>query len=68
MSEYISPGLKSGAPVYALELWVANAMLAFSFPILVAITDHLQFWPMRVNNPLEDIKQKDEKASNIVDA
>lgn len=39
--------MASGAPGYALELWAANAMLAFSFPVLVAITDHLEFWPMK---------------------
>jgi len=32
---------------YALELWMANAMLAFSFPILVALTDHFKFWPLK---------------------
>lgn len=41
--------MTSGFPSYELELWVANAMLAFSFPILVAFTDHFNFWPLRVS-------------------
>ncbi|WP_111977032.1 hypothetical protein [Algibacillus agarilyticus] len=36
--------------LYQQELWVANAMLAFSFPLLVAITAHLQFWPLCLIN------------------
>ncbi|WP_440904249.1 hypothetical protein ACMZOO_15655 [Catenovulum sp. SX2] len=32
--------------LYQHELWVANAMLAFSFPLLVIITDQLKFWPV----------------------
>jgi len=39
----------SGFPTYELELWVANAMLAFSFPVLVAFTDHFNFWPLRLS-------------------
>ncbi|MCG8316387.1 MAG: hypothetical protein MI976_24515 [Pseudomonadales bacterium] len=43
----VLPAMEQGAPTYALELWLANAMLAFSFPVLVAITDHLEFWPIQ---------------------
>ncbi|MDX1452333.1 MAG: hypothetical protein R3183_07225 [Oleiphilaceae bacterium] len=47
IASYMTDNLSSGAPGYDLELWVANAMLAFSFPVLVMITEHLQFWPLR---------------------
>ena len=47
LSDVVAGTMASGAPSYELELWAANAMLAFSFPILVALTDHFRFWPLR---------------------
>lgn len=47
LGSMIAEDSESGWPTYALELWVANAMLAFSFPIMVSITDQLKFWPLR---------------------
>ncbi|KXB29846.1 hypothetical protein AT959_18180 [Dechloromonas denitrificans] len=38
--------LPSGGPGYPLELWLASAMLAVSFPAMVAFAGYFQFWPM----------------------
>ncbi|BCD96466.1 hypothetical protein MARGE09_P0666 [Marinagarivorans cellulosilyticus] len=42
--------------LYQRELWVANAMLAFSFPLLVILTDHLKFWPINFKQGDREIK------------
>ncbi len=39
-------GLSSGAPSYTLELWTASAMLAITFPLMVAFADYFAFWPL----------------------
>ncbi len=46
MAQFISPEISTGFPAYELEIWLANAMLAFSFPMVVALTVHLNFWPL----------------------
>jgi hypothetical protein len=38
--------LAGGAPQYTLELWIASAMLAITFPLMVAFADYFSFWPM----------------------
>lgn len=44
---YFFPSLVKINQSYVLELWMANAMLAFSFPILITLTDHFDFWPFK---------------------
>jgi len=39
--------LQSGPPSYDLELWLASAMLAVTFPLIVFFADFLGFWPLR---------------------
>ena len=39
--------LPSGAPTYDLELWVANALLSITFPVIVTIADYFEFWPIK---------------------
>jgi hypothetical protein len=39
-------GLASGAPGYDLELWLASAMLAITFPFMVTFADFFEFWPL----------------------
>lgn len=39
--------LASGAPAYQLELWLASAMLAVTFPLIVCLADFLGFWPLQ---------------------
>lgn len=38
--------LTSGGPTYPLELWLASAMLAVTFPLMVVIGSYFQFWPL----------------------
>jgi hypothetical protein len=38
--------LAGGAPQYTLELWIASAMLAITFPLMVAFADYFSFWPI----------------------
>ena len=39
--------LSSGGPGYPLELWLASAMLAVTFPAMVTFASYFAFWPMR---------------------
>lgn len=39
--------LDSGAPGYAREFWLASALLAMTFPLLVVFSQFLDFWPLR---------------------
>jgi len=43
--------LPSGPPAYVLELWLATAMLAVTFPLIVVAADFLGFWPLRRAGP-----------------
>ena len=46
--------LASGPPAYDLELWLASAMLAVTFPLIVVFADFLGFWPLR-GGPSHDV-------------
>jgi hypothetical protein len=37
-------GLAGGAPHYTLELWIASAMLAITFTLMVAFAEYFAFW------------------------
>jgi hypothetical protein len=37
--------LAAGPPAYQLELWVATAMLGVTFPLIIAYSGSLEFWP-----------------------
>lgn len=39
-------GLAAGAPGYVLELWIASAMLAITFPLMVLFANVFGFWPL----------------------
>lgn len=45
--------LASGAPTYDIELWLANAMLGVTFPLIVTYTDFFGFWPLASAQPAE---------------
>ncbi|MBS0282101.1 MAG: hypothetical protein JSR25_13120 [Proteobacteria bacterium] len=36
-----------GGPRYELELWVATALLAVTFPLIVVVTGYFDFWPLK---------------------
>jgi hypothetical protein len=38
--------LAAGSPAYELEIWVANAMLGITFPLMVVLADFFEFWPL----------------------
>jgi len=38
-------GLSSGPPTYDRELWLASAMLAITFPLMVSYANFFQYWP-----------------------
>ena len=54
MSGYLVGPLSSGAPEYQLELWLASAMLAITFPVLVFFAEFLNFWPLVPNSQETD--------------
>lgn len=39
--------LPSGPPSYDLELWIANALLGVTFPIIVVVAKYFDFWPVK---------------------
>jgi hypothetical protein len=43
----VSGALPSGPPGYAAQLWLANALLAVTFPFLVIHAAFFDFWPLR---------------------
>jgi hypothetical protein len=42
----ITGALKSGAPTYDLEIWLASALLAVTFPFLIFFAEFFKFWPL----------------------
>ena len=43
----LSGDMPSGPPAYVLDLWIADALLAITFPLIVAFCDYFNFWPFR---------------------
>ncbi|MGV6476845.1 hypothetical protein [Azotobacter vinelandii] len=43
----VSGPLVSGAPGYQYEFWMASALLAMTFPVMVVVGKFLDFWPWR---------------------
>jgi hypothetical protein len=42
----VTGDLTSGAPTFDAELWLANALLAVTFPFLAFYGDYFQLWPL----------------------
>jgi hypothetical protein len=42
----LAPVLHSGAPSYDLEIWLASALLAVTFPFLIFFAEFFKFWPL----------------------
>jgi hypothetical protein len=38
--------LHSGPPSYDLEIWLASALLAVTFPFLIFFAEFFKFWPL----------------------
>ncbi|MCZ6502538.1 MAG: hypothetical protein O6945_08480 [Gammaproteobacteria bacterium] len=45
-SGLILGSLPAGAPGYELDLWLASAMLAVTFPVFVTYAEFLGYWPL----------------------
>lgn len=43
-------GLIAGSPMYQKELWLANAMLSVTFPMIIVIMNFFKGWPIIRNN------------------
>lgn len=43
VARLVSGELQPGPPTYALEIWLASAMMAVTFPFLIVVADFLQF-------------------------
>lgn len=39
--------LHEGAPTYAVELWVATALLGITFPVINLVSGYFAFWPLK---------------------
>jgi hypothetical protein len=39
--------LDAGPPAYQSEIWLASALLAVTFPFLVAYADFFTMWPLQ---------------------
>ncbi|QIB65084.1 hypothetical protein [Kineobactrum salinum] len=42
----MAPGQSSGGPTYAAELWLANAMLSITFPVILIHMNLFDGWPL----------------------
>jgi len=47
LAPLVSGSLVSGAPSYQFEFWLASALLAMTFPIMVITGQFFNFWPFR---------------------
>ena len=43
----VTGALKQGPPAYEQEIWLASALLAVTFPFLVAYAEFLKMWPLQ---------------------
>jgi hypothetical protein len=46
LAPVITGTLQSGAPTYDLEIWLASALLAVTFPFLIFFAEFFKFWPL----------------------
>ena len=51
-SERLMGSMGSGAPGYELQVWLASALLAVTFPMIVLLVDFFEFWPLRPPDPV----------------
>jgi hypothetical protein len=46
----ITGALAGGPPTYDLEIWLASALLAVTFPFLIFFAEFFKFWPLGKND------------------
>src|SRR5579863_4675429 len=47
MASVVTGKLDAGPPAYQFEIWLASALLAVTFPFLVAYADFFTMWPLQ---------------------
>jgi hypothetical protein len=60
-SYLVTGGVPSGPPAYILELWLATALLSFTFPVIAIYTGHFNYWPL--TEPAPGAAAKNESVS-----
>lgn len=63
VSPAVSGQQEFGAPSFAGELWLANALLAVTFPFLAYFGDFFHLWPLQRNRSAEPTLLADEPAA-----
>jgi hypothetical protein len=46
LSGTVTGALHSGPPTYDMEIWLASALLAVTFPLLIFFAEFFKFWPL----------------------
>ena len=46
LAPQIAGTLHSGPPAYEMEIWLASALLAVTFPCLIFISEFFKLWPL----------------------
>jgi hypothetical protein len=46
VSPAVTGTLHSGPPTYDMEIWLASALLAVTFPLLIFFAEFFKFWPL----------------------
>jgi uncharacterized membrane protein AbrB (regulator of aidB expression) len=46
LSPEVTGTLHSGPPTYDMEIWLASALLAVTFPFLIFFAEFFKFWPL----------------------
>ncbi len=49
-SVFVTGGIPSGPPGYVLELWLATALLSFTFPVIAIYSGPFNYWPLSEPN------------------
>jgi hypothetical protein len=46
LAPVVTGTLHSGPPTYDMEIWLASALLAVTFPFLIFFAEFFKFWPL----------------------
>ncbi len=50
-SAFAQQAVPAGPPAYELEIWVANAMLGITFPLMIVVAEFFELWPLHRRQP-----------------
>lgn len=54
LAPYVTATMKPGPPSYDFEIWLASALLAVTFPLLIFHAEFLKMWPLHREEPVLD--------------